>query len=112
MLIFALYVLKALEYYDAKANQKTSLPNVICMITGKCRGICFKPFKSQVKKIFIAYLFVLNIIFFWKHLGKGPQKEYYEKIIASKKWTSVRIKTLWLTAEDYPKLLGNTTEKI
>lgn len=38
--------------------------------------------------------------------GKGPQKDYYEKLIASKKFIHVTICTLWLTAEDYPILLG------
>ncbi|XP_026858600.1 chitobiosyldiphosphodolichol beta-mannosyltransferase isoform X1 [Electrophorus electricus] len=39
--------------------------------------------------------------------GKGPQKEYYKKIIDSKDFTHVRICTPWLEAEDYPVLLGS-----
>jgi len=38
--------------------------------------------------------------------GKGPQKEYYKKIIASKSWKHVQIVTPWLEADDYPTLLG------
>ena len=39
-------------------------------------------------------------------LGKGPLKEYYQGIIAQKKLSHVTICTLWLSAEDYPLLLG------
>lgn len=38
--------------------------------------------------------------------GKGPQKEYYEKIISSKELKHVKICTPWMEAEDYPVLLG------
>nr|CAB3221163.1 chitobiosyldiphosphodolichol beta-mannosyltransferase-like [Phallusia mammillata] len=38
--------------------------------------------------------------------GKGPNKSYYQKIIASKNWKHVQVITPWLEAEDYPKLLG------
>ena len=39
-------------------------------------------------------------------LGKGPLKEYYQGIIAQKRLSHVTICTLWLSAEDYPLLLG------
>ncbi|XP_019642059.1 PREDICTED: chitobiosyldiphosphodolichol beta-mannosyltransferase-like [Branchiostoma belcheri] len=39
--------------------------------------------------------------------GKGPQKEYYQGLIAKKKFQHVQICTPWLAAEDYPKLLGS-----
>ncbi|XP_072035603.1 chitobiosyldiphosphodolichol beta-mannosyltransferase-like [Amphiura filiformis] len=39
--------------------------------------------------------------------GKGPMKKYYMDIIAKKNWKHVKICTPWLTAEDYPKLLGS-----
>lgn len=38
--------------------------------------------------------------------GKGPQKEYYQKIINSKEFQHVKICTPWMEAEDYPVLLG------
>lgn len=38
--------------------------------------------------------------------GKGPMKDYYLKEIAGNKWSHVTIITPWLTAEDYPLLLG------
>ena len=38
--------------------------------------------------------------------GKGPLKEYYQGIIAQKNFSHVTICTLWLSAEDYPLLLG------
>ncbi|XP_041943570.1 chitobiosyldiphosphodolichol beta-mannosyltransferase [Alosa sapidissima] len=39
--------------------------------------------------------------------GKGPQKEYYKKLIDSKSFQHVKICTPWLEAEDYPLLLGS-----
>ncbi|XP_071750718.2 chitobiosyldiphosphodolichol beta-mannosyltransferase [Centroberyx gerrardi] len=39
--------------------------------------------------------------------GKGPQKEYYKKLIASLHFEHVTICTPWLEAEDYPVLLGS-----
>uniref|UniRef100_A0ABM0M406 Chitobiosyldiphosphodolichol beta-mannosyltransferase-like n=1 Tax=Saccoglossus kowalevskii TaxID=10224 RepID=A0ABM0M406_SACKO len=39
--------------------------------------------------------------------GKGPMKEYYQGIIATKKFQHVHICTPWLAAEDYPLLLGS-----
>ena len=40
------------------------------------------------------------------YAGKGPLKQYYEKEIARKNFQYVTISTLWLSAEDYPVLLG------
>uniref|UniRef100_A0A8C1KPG2 Beta-1,4-mannosyltransferase n=1 Tax=Cyprinus carpio TaxID=7962 RepID=A0A8C1KPG2_CYPCA len=39
--------------------------------------------------------------------GKGPQKEYYKKLIDSKEFHHIKICTPWLEAEDYPVLLGS-----
>jgi beta-1,4-mannosyltransferase len=39
--------------------------------------------------------------------GKGPLLKYYEKIIQAKDLSHVNICTLWLSAEDYPVLLGS-----
>ena len=41
--------------------------------------------------------------------GKGPEKERYEKIIKERRpgWKNISIQTLWLKAEDYPKLLAS-----
>lgn len=38
--------------------------------------------------------------------GKGPLRPFYEKLIANLSFKSVVIKCAWLSAEDYPKLLG------
>lgn len=40
--------------------------------------------------------------------GKGPLKEYYQRIIKAKNLSNVQICTMWLSAEDYPVLLGTT----
>lgn len=41
-------------------------------------------------------------------VGKGPQKEYYKKLIDSLQLEHVEICTPWLEAEDYPVLLGKS----
>jgi beta-1,4-mannosyltransferase len=38
--------------------------------------------------------------------GKGPLKDFYMAIVAMKKWKHVKIESLWLENEDYPKILG------
>ncbi|MBI3799112.1 MAG: glycosyltransferase [Deltaproteobacteria bacterium] len=38
--------------------------------------------------------------------GKGPLREFYEEQIARLRLRHVHVQTLWLTAEDYPLLLG------
>ncbi|XP_031421481.1 chitobiosyldiphosphodolichol beta-mannosyltransferase [Clupea harengus] len=65
-------LLKALEDYEGFVNVGESLPELVCVIT-----------------------------------GKGPQKEYYKKLIDSKSFNHVKICTPWLEAEDYPRLLGS-----
>jgi len=39
--------------------------------------------------------------------GKGPQRAMYEARMARMRLEKVRIKTMWLEAADYPKLLGS-----
>ena len=39
-------------------------------------------------------------------LGKGPLKDMYVRTIKSMDFNCVKICTLWLSAEDYPVLLG------
>ncbi|XP_031561291.1 chitobiosyldiphosphodolichol beta-mannosyltransferase-like, partial [Actinia tenebrosa] len=39
--------------------------------------------------------------------GKGPLKEYYKSIIATKNFKFVSICTPWLEPDDYPRLLGS-----
>ncbi|XP_036409136.1 chitobiosyldiphosphodolichol beta-mannosyltransferase [Megalops cyprinoides] len=39
--------------------------------------------------------------------GKGPQKEYYRKLIDRLSFKHIQICTPWLEAEDYPVLLGS-----
>lgn len=41
--------------------------------------------------------------------GKGPQKEMYEKKIRELDLPKIAICTLWLEAEDYPRLVGAAT---
>ena len=38
--------------------------------------------------------------------GKGPQKQHYEEKISKLAFERIRILTMWLEAEDYPRLLG------
>ena len=65
-------LLDALEEYNTIVANSSTLPNVLCVIT-----------------------------------GKGPLKEYYQNIIKKKDFSHVQFCTLWLSAEDYPILLGS-----
>ncbi|XP_063077511.1 chitobiosyldiphosphodolichol beta-mannosyltransferase [Engraulis encrasicolus] len=65
-------LLKALEDYEDFVNEGETLPELVCVIT-----------------------------------GKGPQKEYYKKLIETKSFKHIKICTPWLEAEDYPQLLGS-----
>lgn len=38
--------------------------------------------------------------------GKGPLKDFYTSIFNLKNWKHVKVKTLWLDNEDYPKILA------
>ena len=42
-------------------------------------------------------------------LGKGPEKQHYLNEINKMKsdWKYIQIETIWLEAEDYPKLLAS-----
>ncbi|KAL6425752.1 hypothetical protein ACFW04_009673 [Cataglyphis niger] len=39
--------------------------------------------------------------------GKGPLKDFYMAIVNLKSWKHVKVKTLWLENEDYPKILAS-----
>lgn len=43
---------------------------------------------------------------FFLHEGKGPEKEKYEEKIKRLRLKRVAFRTMWLSAEDYPLLLG------
>jgi beta-1,4-mannosyltransferase len=38
--------------------------------------------------------------------GKGPMKDFYAQEIDKRSWKNCSVKLAWLTAEDYPRLLG------
>lgn len=40
------------------------------------------------------------------HAGKGPEKQKYEEKLRKLKLKRVAFRTTWLSAEDYPLLLG------
>ena len=63
-----------------------------------CTNYLFTVNFSQMQYLVMTTLFPLP--------GKGPLKEYYQGIIAQKNFSHVTICTLWLSAEDYPLLLG------
>ncbi|KAJ1964712.1 mannosyltransferase, partial [Dipsacomyces acuminosporus] len=66
-------LLDALALYEAQAESKLALPQLVVVIT-----------------------------------GRGPLRAYYEAEIAKLQLRSVRIVTAWLSAEDYPLLLGSS----
>ena len=42
------------------------------------------------------------------HVGKGPEKQKYEEKISRLHLKRVAFRTMWLSAEDYPLLLGRS----
>ncbi|KAL6048653.1 mannosyltransferase [Balamuthia mandrillaris] len=38
--------------------------------------------------------------------GKGPMKDYYKQLIRERQYRHTHVLTMWLSAENYPKLLG------
>lgn len=38
--------------------------------------------------------------------GKGLLKDFYMAIVNLKKWKHIKVESLWLENEDYPKILG------
>lgn len=64
-------LMSALALYDQAAASNKSLPDVLCLIT-----------------------------------GKGPMRDYYMDKVSRLQLTAVKIVSVWLTAEDYPVLLG------
>ena len=39
--------------------------------------------------------------------GRGPQKEYFRKLIDRQSWQHVQVIMPWLEPEDYPLMLGS-----
>ena len=56
---------------------------------------------SNLHKYAHMYVLIMHM-----YAGKGPLKKYYEEIIEGKKFSHVQIYTMWLSAEDYPVLIG------
>lgn len=50
--------------------------------------------------------FQLEILTFTHIKGKGPEKEKYEEKIKKLNLKRVAFRTMWLSPEDYPLLLG------
>ena len=40
------------------------------------------------------------------HAGRGPLRAHYESLIIQKNFKHLKVRTIWLSNEDYPKLLG------
>lgn len=53
-----------------------------------------------------AILFAIGLKLWNLHEGKGPEKEKYEEKIRKLHLKRVAFRTMWLSAEDYPLLLG------
>ena len=53
---------------------------------------------NKAGSIYRKLLFVIT--------GKGPQKQHYEEVISKMALENVAFITTWLSAEDYPLLLG------
>ena len=63
---------EALSIYESRRSEVLSLPDLICVIT-----------------------------------GKGPLKEYYQKLIKDQNWAHIKVIMPWLEPDDYPRMLGS-----
>jgi len=69
------------------------------------------PISSNERYIFIDYEdAILNGVLLPRLIvaitGKGPLKEFYKSVIAKRSWRHIQVITPWLSAEDYPKFIG------
>lgn len=73
-------------------------PRLLFVITGK----------NSFNSLFtLVIIYIKNNFFFLKNCeGKGPEKEKYEEKIKKLNLKRVAFRTMWLTPEDYPLLLG------
>lgn len=81
------------------AEEQRLYPNLLFIITGKDDVFLFQN------------IMIFRCICFWSwaivHEGKGPEKEMYEEKIKRLNLKHVAFRTMWLSAEDYPLLLGS-----
>lgn len=80
-------LLDAVVLYEKEAGRR-SLPRLVVIITG-------------------TRAFRVLLLLTFRSPGKGPLKKHYEDIIASLHLEHILILQVWLSAEDYPLLLGN-----
>jgi beta-1,4-mannosyltransferase len=88
-------LLDAIAALDAK---KSNQP-LLFIITGT---------NDLFSHLLYGHLCLTAKLLFFVHLstGKGPQRQMYEQRIAAMKMSRCAVLTLWLAAEDYPRLLG------
>lgn len=72
-------------------------PRLLFIITGN-GSVCPRSISFLCAPFFLKFS---NL-----HLGKGPWKEKYEETIKRLNLKHVAFRTMWLSTEDYPLLLG------
>lgn len=78
-------------------------PRLLFIITGNLIILCILCVRTHSSAM-MQKISDLEFIFF--HEGKGPEKEKYEEKIRRLHLKRVAFRTMWLSAEDYPLLLG------
>lgn len=92
--------------YEGFVKGGASLPALVCVITGES----LLPPLCDFTEGFSAGVHSHHpLVCVCVCTGKGPQKEYYKKLIDALSLQHVSICTPWLEAEDYPALLGNSS---
>ncbi|KAK3224712.1 hypothetical protein Dsin_004574 [Dipteronia sinensis] len=71
----------------------------VSAILGEDEEIHWKEFSDGRHYLYPRLLFIIT--------GKGPEKEKYEEKIRRLRLKRVAFRTMWLSAEDYPSLLGS-----
>ncbi|XP_050371040.1 UDP-glycosyltransferase TURAN [Argentina anserina] len=86
-------LLEAAVMYDRRAAA------ILNEDDSKKEEVLWKEMRSGTEYLYPRLLFVIT--------GKGPEKEKYEEKIRRLKLKRVAFRTAWLSAEDYPLLLGS-----
>ncbi|KAK1588231.1 hypothetical protein Q3G72_021167 [Acer saccharum] len=71
----------------------------VAAILGEDEEVHWKEFSDGRHYLYPRLLFIIT--------GKGPEKEKYEEKIRRLRLKRVAFRTMWLSAEDYPSLLGS-----
>ena len=104
----------SLDTVNASREPSTTggpFPNLFIIVT----GLYYEILECSCKFVFLnfpSYIVSCSgigwIIFTFAFLGKGPLRDEYERKIQKLRLKRVTFRTMWVSAKDYPLLLGKS----